>query len=109
MSVKMISWYVAFYMGGQLLSNICESIWWGAEQLTFVNLLSGAYVITGASGNDLVNMAIVGWDWIKAIAGLFTWDYSFLTGDWMMLRWLILFPMSIGFIWGIIQLIRGVK
>jgi hypothetical protein len=109
MSAKMIAWYMSFYMGGQLLSNMCESIWWGADHLTFVNLLSGAYVITGSSGSDFMNMLVVAWTWVVAFFGILSWDYSFLTGDWMILRWLFFFPMTVGFVWGAIQLARGVK
>jgi hypothetical protein len=105
----MITWYVMLYMFGQLVSNACESIWFGADKLTLVNLLTGAYVITGTSGTDFLSMMVVPWAWVQAVFGLFSWDYSFLTGEWMILRWLVLVPMTVGFMWGAIQLARGAK
>lgn len=104
MSPKWIMFYLFCYVGFQLLGSIAEATWF-SNTLTVMNLLTGAYVVTDASGG-LVSLLTVASAWGMAIFGLLTWDYSFLTGTWVLLRW-ILSAFTVGFIWGAIQLARG--
>lgn len=105
MSPKWIMFILFTYVGFQLLGNIAESTWFGASHLTLMNLLTGAYVSEGSSGG-IVSILSVAADWGTAIFGTLTWDYSFLTGEWILLRW-VLSAFTVGFIWGAIQLARG--
>ena len=104
-SPKWLMFFVFCYVGFQLLGNIAEATWFGASHLTVMNLITGAYVSTDATGG-IVSVLSVASDWGTAIFGLLTWDYSFLTGELVLLRW-IFSAFTVGFIWGAVQLARG--
>lgn len=42
------------------------------------------------------------------IPKLIMWDYSFLSGGWELLKYILLYPISIGVVWGIVQLFTTV-
>jgi hypothetical protein len=105
MSPKWIMFIVFCYVGFQLLGSIAEAAWF-TNTLSVMNLVTGTYVVSSASSGDFFSFIAVAQAWLMAIVGMLTWDYSFLTGTWVLLRWLLT-AFTVGFIWGIVQLVRG--
>ena len=104
MSVKMMMFIVFTFITGNLLCCFIEGTYLGEETTSIINLLCG-YSVT-----DLQSTG--GMSWVSAAVGFFTtgiprmilWDYSFLDGGWEIFKYIFLFPITIGVVWGIVQL-----
>lgn len=104
MSVKMMMFIAFTFITGNLLCCFIEGTYLGEETTSIINILCGY------STTEL--QATGGMSWVSAASGFFTtgipkmilWDYSFLGGGWEIVKYILLFPVSIGVVWGIIQL-----
>lgn len=102
MSPKFVVFFAFSYVTATLLCLFIEGSYFGAEELSIMNALTGMSLleITGTGA----------WTIPKLISGFFKvgvprlllWDYSFLdTAEGGLFRWLLLLPLSVGFVWGL--------
>ena len=108
MSTKTVSFLFFLFIGFTLLNGFAESVWFDSSSLTIVNIFVNPQVldqtdVLGISFGALT--APVGI--MVALFNTLTFNYSFLTGILMLLR-LVFMCFTVGFIWGCVQLIRGV-
>jgi len=102
MSPKLFIFFTFAYVSATLLCLFIEGSYFGAEELSIMNALTGMSLleITGTGG----------WTIPKLISGFFTvgvprlllWDYSFLDSpEGGLFKWMILLPLTAGFVWGL--------
>lgn len=104
MSTKLMMFIAFVFISGNLLCCFIEGTTLGEETTSIINILCGY------STTDI--QVIGGMSWVSAASGFFTvgipklilWDYSFLQGGWELFKYLMLFPISLGVVWGIVQL-----
>jgi hypothetical protein len=103
-STKLMMMCAFLFITGNLLCAFIEGTWLGEETTSVINILCG-YQTTDINATG-------GMSWVSAASGFFTvglpkmlaWNYSFLEGGWSIFKLILLIPISVGFIWGIIQL-----
>lgn len=108
MSVKMMMFIAFTFITGNLLCCFIEGSYLGEETVSVINILCGY------STTDL--QATGGMSWVSAATGFFTvgipklilWDYSFLEGGWELFKYIVLYPITIGVVWGIVQLFTSI-
>jgi len=75
------------------------------ESANIINNLLGFNVAATASTYGSVKAVVgLGWNLIGAIPRMIAWNYSFLDGQLAMIKYLILWPISIGFVWGLVSM-----
>ena len=99
-------WLIGLFMAFgvlTILSNTIEYYFFSDGNVTtFFSAISG-----------FENMDIGGFGGVKIVAGdlldafwtALTWNYSFFSGYWEILRWVVFIPISVGLIWEIIQVL----
>ncbi len=109
MRPQWLVWLGVTYMIGQVMCFILEGSWFGAPEQSFMNAMTGFSVheytdsLIGNIGTFIVNL-------VGGTVGLLTygiprllwWDFSFLDGGFNMVKWLLLFPINLGTVFGII-------
>lgn len=101
MMFLMMPWFVGhlccLFMDGEYIST--------AEQ-TLINF-AGAWTTPEKQG--LWNAMTSGFElFTETLARIFLWDYSFLEGDYAIVRWFLLFVITVPFIIGFILSMKGV-
>ena len=103
MNPKLVMFCAFVFMIGTALSLFIEGSWFGTEEVGVVNELTG-YTALQIQGSGL-------WAIPKQISGFMThglpklimWDYSFLEGNAALFKWVVLYPISAGVVWGLAQ------
>jgi hypothetical protein len=106
MSVKMMMAIFAIFILGQVLSCLCMGIWPGDKQIDIWNTLASFNTMSVQSGGVWNAPKTLGTYWDGVITML-TWNYPFLdyeVYEWVLLAKIPLWVISIGVVWGIIQL-----
>lgn len=106
-------WVTYAYIIGQMMGLIGMGIWLGTQEQGFMNALLGFTAheysdsLIGNIGVTITNVVggVVGF-FTSAIPKLVLWDYPFLYGDWAIVKWLILYPLSAGTTLGVISLFK---
>jgi hypothetical protein len=104
MSTKMMIFIAFTFITGNLLCCFIEGTYLGEETISIINILCG-YSVTDIQSTG-------GMSWVSAATGFFTvgipklilWDYSFLEGGWEIVKYILLYPISIGIVWSIVQI-----
>jgi hypothetical protein len=107
MSPRYIMVAFAIFIIGTILSVICSGVWLGSNEVDIVKGL--------ASFNTMEVQAGGGWNAPKtlktywdAMITCLTWNYPFLSSSW---AWFVKVPLivvSVGVVWGIIQLFTSI-
>ena len=72
------------------------------EETNIVNNLLGYNVATStATYGSVKAMVGLGWNLLKSLPKIIAWDYSFLDGQMAMVKYLLLWPISIGFVFSL--------
>ena len=101
MHPKLIMFCVFIFVVGTLLSLIIEGGYFGSQEVGIMNQLTG-YTTLQIAGTGI-------WTVPKLVVGFFThglpklimWDYGFLEGEAAIFKWIVLYPISAGVVWGI--------
>ena len=101
--------FLAFvFIVGQLTCLFIEGSFFGQEEVDVVNSLTG-YNTLQLSGGGFWNIPKLAMGFITTgLPKMIMWDYSFLDGGWAMVKWLMLYPISIGVVWGLTMVFIGV-
>lgn len=103
MSVKMIMSVFAIFILGSMLSCLCSGVWFGSDQVDIVNALASFNTMSVQSGGVWNAPKTLGTYWDAAITML-VWDYPFLDYTWAIIIKIPLWIVSVGTVWGFIQL-----
>ena len=105
MGPKLTMFIVFVFLAGTMLCLMMEGAFFGQEEVDLVNELTG-YNILQLSGTGLWSIPKMGVGFLtNGLPKIVLWDYSFLEGGWgSLFKWIVLFPVSIGVIWGIAQM-----
>jgi hypothetical protein len=73
-----------------------------------VNQLVGFNIAETSSTSGILRTIIIApLALAKAVAKVTTWDYSFLEGDFVWIKYIVLYPLSAGFIWTVVILTQN--
>jgi len=107
MSPKLLMFVYFIFITGHLLCLTLEGAWLGDEDVDILESLVG-YNTTELSMTGLMAIPHVLLGFFKTgIPTLITWDYSFLYGDFVLLRLTLLGAISVGVVWGVINAVIG--
>jgi hypothetical protein len=103
MSTKIIMFCVFVFIPGTLFSLLMDGVWWGADQGSVLNALSG-FSNVSMSGAGI-------WSFPVMLVSFFTvgvprmllWDYSYLNNPFGEVFKLFLYAISAGVMWGFFQ------
>jgi hypothetical protein len=103
MSVKMIMSVFAIFILGTVLCCLCSGVWFGSNEISIVNALASFNTMTVQSGGVWNAPKTLGTYW-DAMVTVISWNYPFLESAWCIFLKIPLWIVSIGVVWGIIQL-----
>lgn len=103
MSPKLLMTAFGIFIIGTILACLCSGIWVGDTEVGIINGL--------ASFNTMSVQAGGGWNAPKslstywnAVATMLSWNYPFLSSSWAIWVKIPLWVVSIGVVWGFIQM-----
>ncbi len=103
MGPKLTIFLMFSFMLCTIVSMTLEGAWYGSDDVDIMNELTG-YSVIQLSGAGFWTVAKMGVGFLTiGLPKALIWDYSFLQGDWALLRWMLIGTLSVGFIWGIAQ------
>ena len=92
-----------------LVNGVCEMSFATGETETIFNGLIEQVDVVSESSNVLSgtwNVIVLGWEVLVLIWNMFWFDYAFLTGDWIFLRFIYM-AISLGVIFSIFLAMKG--
>lgn len=113
MRPQWLVWLVFTYMIGQMMCFILEGSWFGGQEQSLMNALTG-FSAHSYTDSAIGNIGTFVTNVVGGTFGLFTyalprlllWDYSFLEGGWSVVKWVVLYPINAGTVLGIISLFK---
>ena len=101
MSAKFIIFLAMVFIVGQFMCLVGEGGFFGQDDVDLQNTLTG-YTALEVSGAGIWTVPkLIGGFLTTGLPKMITWNYSFLEGSWSMIKWFLLYPISIGVVWGI--------
>jgi hypothetical protein len=101
MNPKLIMAAVAIFIFGTLLSCLCSGIWLGGtDTVTALASFNTMSVQSGGVWNAPKTLSTY-WD---ALITVLSWNYPFLSSPWALMIKIPLWIVSVGVVWGVIQL-----
>lgn len=112
MTPKLIMFCVFIFFIGTILSLLIEGTWMGSAEVTVMNQLTGFTTLeVSGAGIWAIPKQIIGF-FIHGLPKLIMWDYSFLSGTASIFKWVVLYPISAGVVYGIalvfISVVQGI-
>jgi hypothetical protein len=109
MSAKMIIFVVFLFTVGTLVSLIIEGTYMGSgEEWDVMQSLTGYSSINVAGGGGLSMPKMCYGFVMHGIPKILFWDYSFLTGGFALVKWILLYPISAGIVYAMGLLIFNI-
>jgi hypothetical protein len=107
MGPKLIMSAFAIFMIGTTLACICSGVWIGQNETDIIDALASFNTMEVQSGGvwDAPKTIRTYWD---ALVTALSWDYPYLEGSWAYFIKIPLWIVSIGVVWGIIQVFVSV-
>lgn len=102
MSSKFIMICFAIFFIGTLLSCICSGVWLTSSEVDIVNALASFNTMSVQAGGVWNAPKTLGTYWDATITVL-SWNYPYLTSSWALFIKIPLWLISIGTVWGLIQ------
>jgi len=100
MSVRWVAGLSFVWVLCTLVSLIMEGAWYGSEELSILNSLTG-YSVVEAGGIFAIPKMAIGF-LTHGLPKLMSWNYAFFTGRFTVLRW-VMVCFSVAVVWGLIQ------
>lgn len=99
------------WMIGQFMGLVGDGVFLGAEEVNWLNYLTGYQGIEAANTNwlGLIGQYVgisIGF-FTQGVARIILWDYSFLAGGWGIFKWILFYPLSGGVVYAIFRFFRG--
>lgn len=101
----MLMFLVFTFLVGTLISLFIEGAYFGQNQMNIINALTGFNVQeeTSTVGTLFAYPKMAIGFFTVGIPKILLWDYSFLEGGWSLVKWLLLYPISAGIVFGIVS------
>ena len=104
MGSKLLMFCVFVFITGTLISLVWSGAWFGSTDISIMQQLTG-YDNTYAAGTGGITILTMAGGFIThGLPTIFLWDYPFLNGAAGIIKWIFLYPITIGMIWGFAQL-----
>lgn len=103
MSVKMMMSVFAIFILGTILSCLCSGIWFGSDEVDVINALASFNTMSVQAGGVWNAPKTLSTYWDAAVT-MFSWNYPYLNYTWAILIKIPLWIVSVGAVWGFIQL-----
>ena len=100
--------YFVFIVGQILSLALCGS-WLGDSEVSIVQQLTGYSVIElESAGGWAIPKQLAGF-FVTGIPSMLSWNYPFLNdGFGAIFKWVFLYPISIGVVWGMVEVFAPV-
>ena len=110
MSPKLFMGLVFFWSTGQFFSLVTEGSFFGDSQQAVVNSVIGFNLIESVADAGILKIPFVLAGFFLSILRMLLWDYSYLQGPLGIVKYLFLYPISAGIVWGLSSIfISGVR
>jgi len=104
MSEKFIIFITFIFIMGTFLSLIMEGAYFSSEEAGIINNLTGFSIMEIERMGILTIPKLALGFLMNGLPKVIMWDYSFLEGEWMIIKWILLYPISASVVYGIIKL-----
>ena len=103
MQPKYVAFFVFIFVVGTILGLVMEAGVVGAsEQSTLNTLLTWQQVSSEESWGVLDILALVP-SYFGALFKAAIWDFSFIDGGWLYIKWIVWAPLMAMFVWGLVM------
>ena len=103
MAPKYIAFFVLVFICGSIIGLMLEGAMLGEEQqLTLNPVLVWEQVNSEESWGILSSLNFVR-SYFESLWKVGTWNFSFFTGNWVYLKWIIWTPLFAMFVWGLVM------
>jgi hypothetical protein len=96
------SWFIGLVMAFVLLTivfGVAEQQYLGSAGLSRLETLFFANIGEATDFGGWVSLFIsASWGWITNFWHMFWWNYAGLDGEWTIVKWVLLYPISLGII-----------
>ncbi len=101
MSTKLVNFLTTIWFASAFICVILEGSFFGTREGSIIQNLS---LFSWYNIGNLFSIPVLNLNFFQGLLQLLTWDYSFYTGWYTILRWFWTAVLSPGAVWGIIQL-----
>lgn len=93
-----------------VMSGICEYTVFGDDDTSLLQRLMTTPDISETTSivGAVFGYIGFGWDYLQTLWDVLWFDYSFFQGQWLLVKYILFYPVSIAFVISIILAIRGV-
>ena len=110
MSPKLFMGLVFFWSVGQFLSLVVQGEFFAESQQQVMNSVIGFNLIESVAEAGILKIPFVLAGFFLSILRMLLWDYSYLEGSMSIVKYLFLYPISAGIVWGLSSIfISGVR
>ena len=103
MSGKMLMFFAFIYFTASFICLSIEGEYYNDQDVTIVNQLTGvSFIQAQDAGAWAIPKMAVGF-FTTGLPKLILWNYPFLTGGYEIVKWLLLYPLTVGLLWGIVS------
>jgi len=95
MQIKWIVALVTIWIFGAVFGSIIEGVAIGSFEESTIGQLMSMGALTNVEFFGL-KIPVPDMSWLSAIKTMFLWDFGYFEGDWGIIRWLFLVPISVG-------------
>jgi len=108
LSAKTVAAVVFVWVVASLLGGLYEMSWLGSPEQSVLNkVLFYNIVTTGGTwgATELVGGPL---GYFQALWQMATFDFSFISGDWELVRWVVFAPLSAYLVYGLVITVIGI-
>ena len=96
-------WVVAALLGG-----LYEMSWMGGPEQTFLNKVLFYNIVTTEGTWGATELAGGPLGYLQALWQMATFNFSFITGEWELVRWIIFAPLTAYVVFGLVMTVIGI-
>lgn len=96
-------WVVAAILGG-----LYEMQWLGSSEQSLLNKVLYFDIATVEGTFGVVQLASAAQGFLLALWQMATFQFSFVTGDWSIVRWIVFLPITTYLVFGLVMTVIGI-
>lgn len=108
MSAKFLMFVFIVFMLGQFLCLIADTNYVGAQEVDLINNLTGYTTLEIQEAGVWTIPKLAGGFFINGLPKMISWNYSCFNGSWQIVKWFLLYPLSIAIVFGVSMLFVNV-
>ena len=102
MAPKYIAFFVFIFVVGSVLGLVIEAGVVGPDEQSTLNTLTWGLILGEEQTWGIMEMVGFLPGFFGALFDAAIWNFSFITGGWVYIKWLIWAPLMAMFIWGLV-------